>query len=319
MQRHHRSAMFGAKCFAVLLLLVNQFGAPLAMAAGGGGGPQSPFDSNADGIIDGADLAPVLGNWGDGAGVGDFNGNCSVGSEDLGLLLAAWGEVQPPSPGRVSWKNRTVSLCLGPALGSIEAVVTGQYTPAGGPGGPGGDPSCVGYGDFTVTLDGVASNQISISPNGIIGFGFDCKISFDPSQEDGDIGVDGIDTTIDAVLEGMADDFESAGSNVAGWDCYTLMMMSVLVVFGDPEMKANQPDDCEGPGFWCKAFATAAGAVVVGLGTAGCTALTAGCTAGTPLTLGGITLPCVAWIAICAGLVAGGYQAAYDVALSWCD
>ena len=54
-------------------------------------------------------------------------------------------------------------------------------------------------------------------------------------------------------------------------------------------MKANQPEPCNDPGFWCKAFATAAGMVVVGLGTAGCAALTAGCSAATPITLGGIT------------------------------
>ena len=316
MRQTRGSNRLGATLFSVMLLIANQFGISVALATGGPGGHVSPFDANADGLIDGSDLAPVLANWNSNFTAGDFNGDCTVDSGDLGMLLAAWGPVVPPSGGRVVWKNKSVSLCFGPGLGSIDAVVSGQYSPVAG---PGGDPCGGGYGDFSVTLDGVVTQDINISPQGIIAFGFDCKITLDPSLNADEISVDGIPTPIDTVLQGVAEDFQYAGDDVLSWNCYTQMMMSMLVVFGDAEMKANQPEPCNDPGFWCKAFATAAGMVVVGLGTAGCTALTAGCSAATPITLGGITLPCVAWIGICAGLVAGGYQAAYEVALSWCD
>ncbi|MFO0872884.1 MAG: hypothetical protein U0575_02780 [Phycisphaerales bacterium] len=52
--------------------------------------PACPFDLNADGVVDGADLGILLGAWG-GAQVGDLDGNGVVDGADLGLLLGAWG------------------------------------------------------------------------------------------------------------------------------------------------------------------------------------------------------------------------------------
>ena len=47
-------------------------------------------DLNADGVVNGPDLAVLLGQWGS-AGGADFDGSGAVGGSDLGLLLGAWG------------------------------------------------------------------------------------------------------------------------------------------------------------------------------------------------------------------------------------
>ena len=52
-----------------------------------------PSDLNADGTVDGADLAILLGQWGLGA-PGDIDGDGVVDGADLGSLLGAWGVCQ---------------------------------------------------------------------------------------------------------------------------------------------------------------------------------------------------------------------------------
>jgi hypothetical protein len=53
--------------------------------------PTGP-DLNADGMVDGGDLAILLGYWGSdggGFGLGDFDGSGTVDAADLGVLLGA--------------------------------------------------------------------------------------------------------------------------------------------------------------------------------------------------------------------------------------
>ena len=51
-----------------------------------------PEDINADGMVDGADLATLLAAWGDSPGSpADFNNDGMVDGADLAQLLAAWG------------------------------------------------------------------------------------------------------------------------------------------------------------------------------------------------------------------------------------
>lgn len=52
--------------------------------------PFCPADLNADGLVDGADLAVLLGAWGS-PGLADFDSSGSVDGADLGTLLGAWG------------------------------------------------------------------------------------------------------------------------------------------------------------------------------------------------------------------------------------
>ena len=53
--------------------------------------PACPADLNGDGIVDGADLGPLLGGWGGTGPVGDINGDGVVDGQDLGAMLASWG------------------------------------------------------------------------------------------------------------------------------------------------------------------------------------------------------------------------------------
>ena len=50
-------------------------------------------DINADGAVDGTDLAVVLSNWGDNPpkGLGDANGDGTVNGTDLAIVLGSWG------------------------------------------------------------------------------------------------------------------------------------------------------------------------------------------------------------------------------------
>jgi hypothetical protein len=70
-------------------------------------------DFNADGIVNGADLATMLGAWG-GTG-GDLDGDGIVSGGDLGLLLGAWGPTTPPAascPGSEGcWDEHSTSGC----------------------------------------------------------------------------------------------------------------------------------------------------------------------------------------------------------------
>ena len=52
-------------------------------------GSATPGDANADGIVNGADLAMLLSNWG-AAGSTDFNGDGQTDGQDLAILLANW-------------------------------------------------------------------------------------------------------------------------------------------------------------------------------------------------------------------------------------
>ena len=318
MRHHPRPSTFGATSFAILLLLANQVGMTAVMASTGGGAvASSPFDSNGDGQVDGADLAPVLANWGGGFTVnGDFNGDCQVDSADLGLLLSAWGPVTEPGPGPVRWTNKTVSICLGPGIGTIDAEISGWYSPMSG---IKGDPCAGGFGEFDVTLGGVVTNQISMSPNGIVGFGFDCKIAMDPTQAVDEISIDGINRPVETLLDGAVQDYEDHGDDVFDWDCYTQMMMSMTVVLLQEDMVANIPQPCGEPSVWCRTFAYLVAGLVGASGIAACGSLKAACAAGTVPTLGGITLPCATWIFICNAFFIGGTAGAYDAALSSCS
>jgi hypothetical protein len=51
--------------------------------------PGNPYDLNADGGVNAADLAILLAAWGS-TGPGDFNNDGSVGPSDLSILLGSW-------------------------------------------------------------------------------------------------------------------------------------------------------------------------------------------------------------------------------------
>ena len=50
-----------------------------------------PGDLNADGVIDGADLADLLSQWSLSSVAGDLDGDGTVAGGDLAILLASWG------------------------------------------------------------------------------------------------------------------------------------------------------------------------------------------------------------------------------------
>ena len=52
-------------------------------------GSSGPGDANADGVVNGADMAMLLSNWG-GSGSTDFNGDGRTDGQDLAILLANW-------------------------------------------------------------------------------------------------------------------------------------------------------------------------------------------------------------------------------------
>lgn len=51
----------------------------------------SHADLNADGAVNGADLAVMLGSWGASGAIADLDGNGTVDAIDMSQLLAAWG------------------------------------------------------------------------------------------------------------------------------------------------------------------------------------------------------------------------------------
>lgn len=56
------------------------------------GGSAFPYDLDANGAVDAADLATLLGQWG-GAGSADFDASGVVDAADLATMLGAWGPV----------------------------------------------------------------------------------------------------------------------------------------------------------------------------------------------------------------------------------
>ena len=50
-----------------------------------------PEDLNADGVVDGADLADLLSQWSLSSVAGDLDGDGTVSGGDLAILLASWG------------------------------------------------------------------------------------------------------------------------------------------------------------------------------------------------------------------------------------
>ena len=115
---------------AVALVCCNQVQPCLALAGDGGVCP-SPYDTDCNGLVDGADLARVLASWGAPSNTCDFNGDCMVGSADLGQLLAAWGPVVESGQSDAGFfvEGREVSICLGEEIGNITAVIDGYYVP----------------------------------------------------------------------------------------------------------------------------------------------------------------------------------------------
>ena len=78
---------------------LNENGTPDCCEVGGDCGPcpDSPWDLNQDGMVDGGDMGLLLGFWGEcmSAGCpGDFNLDGEVSGADLGLLLGYWGVCQ---------------------------------------------------------------------------------------------------------------------------------------------------------------------------------------------------------------------------------
>ena len=53
-------------------------------------GSTAPGDVNADGVVDGTDLAMLLSNWGL-PGTTDLNSDGTTDAQDLALMLANWG------------------------------------------------------------------------------------------------------------------------------------------------------------------------------------------------------------------------------------
>ncbi|MCA9290689.1 MAG: MBL fold metallo-hydrolase [Phycisphaerales bacterium] len=64
----------------------------VGLAAPAGAGPCDVGDFDADGTIDGTDLATLLAAWNEPGGPADLDEGGDVGSEDLAILLANWGE-----------------------------------------------------------------------------------------------------------------------------------------------------------------------------------------------------------------------------------
>ncbi len=56
---------------------------------------ECPGDLNADGVVDGADLAPLLADWGSSDSPADFNADGVVDGIDLAELLSSWGKCSP--------------------------------------------------------------------------------------------------------------------------------------------------------------------------------------------------------------------------------
>ena len=315
MDIRNQGGVFQRRALAIALICVNQFQPCLALAGQDGPCP-SRYDTDCNGLVDGADLARVLADWGTSSNSSDFNGDCLVGSADLGQLLAAWGTVDEPSGGdhTVFFQDREVSICLGDGVGTVSAVINGFYTPGGfnGFGGGYGD----GTGELEVVLDGSVVSQIVIGPSGIMAFGFDCKLGMSQDQDVNMMSVNGMDRAVaDVIDEGVAD-IHKHGAMVVDWDCYTAMMMSMTMVMNVPEMAPVVQNE---PSAWCKVFAIGVGfAITVAMGS-GCVTFTAGCAVGTTATYGGLTLPCSLWVGLCFGGVYAGSQAAYELALGYCN
>ena len=103
---------------------------------------------------------------------------------------------------------------------------------------------------------------------------------------------------------------------VVDWECYTAMMMSMTALMTVAEMAPVRQNE---PSAWCKTFAVGVGFAVTVAMSAGCASFTAGCAIGTSVTLGGLSLPCSVWVGLCVGGVYAGAQAAYELALEYCD
>jgi hypothetical protein len=137
---------------------------------------------------------------------------------------------------------------------------------------------------------------------------------------DGMVLVDGEPISVEDSLDILADDLSSS-ADPAFWSPLSRANMALVAITSTPEWNCNVALARSKEVFaicinWCRVAAYAAATAIVAAATAGCAALLAGCAVGTSITFGGIAVPCVVLIGLCAGGVFAGAAAAYEAVLA---
>jgi hypothetical protein len=188
-------------------------------------------------------------------------------------------------------------------------------------------------GNIAVELEESVYASIEFQGDSTVIFSKMSKLSFSEGDPSGNMYLNGATLPIGDALDDLGNDILYYGIDPVEWEVHCQMMMALTMVHQSDiyienmiviQMNENAGGGPPGgggqPGFFCKAAAIAAGAAITALATAGCLVLSGSCAIGTTVTFGGIAIPCVALIALCAGGVFAGGAAAYELALAyWSD
>ena len=294
--------------FLAGLLLVNQ----TVVFAGGG---CLPTDIDGDDIVTGKDLAVLLGQWGQKgpASSADINNDCSVDGKDLAALLGSWGSSAEPGAFQdMNFENYTVDMCMGRVShpvtftgGIMFDQVSGQI-----------------FGPVFAEMEGGAYVHLEIQSCQYIAMTDMSKISINGNDPSSTVSVNGMEVQISTVLDKYMEDIES-GLPPTQWSpsslcSHAFSSLAESELWGSNVCSAQYSDSNAGfaPGCMCKFAAYAAATIIAGLAAAGCFALTGGCAIGTTVTIGGLAIPCVSLVGLCAGGAFAGTAAAYEVTLA---
>lgn len=276
-------------------------------------------DLDGDGAVNAADLGIMLGAWGGpgGAGSPDLDGDGIVGGADLATLLGAWGPCPASCGGFAPMAFAAQPVSLDP-VGIPGAVVLDGFidvTPFGAPSGS----VTVSMPSGVIATIAMAPGMTTITTPGAV-------LDIVPFAGPGVVLVDGLVTPTTSVLSTFQADLAS-GAPLSAWSATSQATMAMVAISVTDEWGCNvqtartHPVDGLGEqGFWCKTAAYAGAAAVIVLAGTGCSALTAGCATATTVTIGGMALPCVWVVNLCAGGVFIGSAAVYEGILAfWGD
>ncbi len=291
-----------------LALAACLMGLPTAHASGCTG------DLNGDGVVDGADLAPLLGAWG-GRGAADLDGDGVVGSGDLAVLLGAWGECPAPiCEGFAPLVFAGTPVDLTGAGIPMTVVLTG--TAATGPAGQDGFITAMLPGGPAVAIElHIGVQKCTVGPT---------TVDFAPFAPAGLVFVNGSPLPATVAMDMFVADLLS-GAPVAAWSPVGKATLALIALTSTQEWKCNVEaalvsggvaDEEGNQSGWCKFTAYGVATVIATLAASGCFALTGACAAGTVVTIGGMAIPCTALVGLCAGGSFAGTAAAYEAVLA---
>lgn len=284
----------GSVAACTVLMLANAL-APAVALADGGDLCHVKADYNCDQVVDGQDLGTLLSSWGNRAPAIDLSGDCEVGGPDLTMILASWGATpEVPELAPIQMEDELVTLCLGDSEigGMISADL--QVNP----------DRAVFDGWATASMGTDVFGTMTFFNGSVLVTVGGTKLVIDGDNSAEELLVNNMPVEYNVFIHAFESDIALHGLDVDQWNeaSQAIIMLSLLHATGPYSQAINsQRVSPIAAGFWCKVSILAAAAIIIVWGTTNCVALTAGCVAGTFVSIGGLLIPCVFLIGLCAG------------------